>query len=139
MEQSQITIVVGMIVNEQGEILLARRNQPDFPEIHNKWEFPGGGIEFGEKPEQALLREMKEETGLDIKITRLLPKIYTNTWQKTDRTEQIIILSYECEQTGGTLGSKDTEIGELRFFKPDDINYAECLPKTKEIINLLKS
>lgn len=137
-DQKQITIVVALIVNEAGEILLARRNQPDFPDVHNKWEFPGGGLEFGEEPEEALLREIKEETGLDVKIVRILPKAYTNTWKKTESADQIIILSYECKQVGGTLRSEDEEIGELKYFKPADIDYANCLPKTKEIINLLK-
>lgn len=82
MSKNQFAIVVAVVVNQNGQILLAKRNQPNSPEIHGKWEFPGGGIEFGEEPEAALLRETKEETGLEVKITRLLPKIYTNLWKK---------------------------------------------------------
>lgn len=75
MQQKQITIVVALIRNEKKEILIARRNQPDIPEEQNKWEFIGGKINFGEDPEEALVREVKEECGLDVKVVRLLPKV----------------------------------------------------------------
>lgn len=138
MEQKQITIVVGVIVNQNGEILLAQRNQPENPEIHDKWEFPGGGIDFGESPEQALIREVGEETGYQIKIIRLLPKIYTSIWKSLSGKTQVIILPYQCEVSGGSLGSQDPEIGDLKFIKLTEINYLDCLPKMKEIIDLLK-
>jgi 8-oxo-dGTP diphosphatase len=139
MEQNQITIVVALITNVNREILLAKRHQPDNPQIHGKWEFPGGGIDFGEEPEQALLREVKEETGLDVKIKRLLPKIYSNLWNWPEGKRQVIILSYECKTISGELDSSDEEIGELKYFKPEDVDYQNSLPKTKELIDLLDS
>ncbi len=139
MQDKQITIAVGLIVNERGEILLAKRHQPENPQIHGKWEFPGGGIEIGEDPEAALLREIKEETGLEAKIVRLLPKVYSNLWDWPEEKLHVIILSYECGAVGGVLDSSDEEIGELRYFKIEDIDYANTLPKTKEIIDLLNT
>ncbi len=140
MQQKQIAIVVGLVTNEKGEVLLAKRNQPENPLIHNKWEFPGGGIEFGENPEEALIREMKEETGLDVEIVRLLPKIYTNVWKKQESDEdEVIIIAYECKAISGELESSDNEIGSLQFFLPKNIDYTNSLPKVKEIIELLKS
>jgi len=139
MEEKQFTIVLGLIINEKGEILMPKRNQPELPEIHNKWEFPGGGIEFGETPEEALLREVKEETGLDVEIIRLLPKVYTNIWNWGEGRKQAILLSYECKAIGGSLGTTDPEIGELKYFKLDEVDYQNSLPKTKEIIDMLKT
>lgn len=137
--QKQIIIAVALVVNDKGEILLAKRHQPEWPEIHGKWEFPGGGIDFGEEPESALLREVKEETGLEVKIIRLLPKAYQNVWDRDEKKIQVIILSYECRATGGKLGTADPEIGELKYVKLEDVDYPNCLPKMKEIIDLLKS
>ncbi|HYV33731.1 MAG TPA: NUDIX hydrolase [Candidatus Limnocylindria bacterium] len=139
MNKSQITIVVGLVINQNGEILLPRRNQPDIAEIHNKLEFPGGGIEHGETPEAAVIREVKEETGLDVEIVRLLPKVYSNLWEYGEVGKQVFILAYECKPIGGNLGSSDAEIGELKYFAPEDIDYTQALPKTKEIIELLAS
>lgn len=137
MKQYQQVIVVGLIKNELGEILLGLRNQPERPNEHNKWEFPGGGIEFGETPEAALKREVKEEAGLDIRILRLLPKAVSNLWQHKGSKEQVIILAYECKILGGELKSSDAEVSELKFFKINEIDYSKCLPKTDEIISLI--
>ena len=137
MIQHQITIVVALIKNEKGEILIDRRNQPDIPEEHNKWEFIGGKINFGEEPEIALVREVKEESGLDVKIVRLLPKILNQLWVNQNPQRQIIILTYECAVTGGELKPKEDEIQELKFIDPKDASQYDCLPNVQKIIDLL--
>ncbi len=138
MNQNQAAIVVALITKEKGEVLLGKRNEPYLPELHEKWEFPGGHIDFGEDAETALVREVKEETGLDVKIIRLLPKIYSNIWKIKNKDCQAILIAFHCEAIGGILKSDNVEISELKYFKPEDINYQNCLPKTKEIIDLLK-
>lgn len=55
------TVAIGVVVNSRGHVLLARRAKPPF---EGYWEGFGGGIELGETIEQALLRELREETGL---------------------------------------------------------------------------
>ncbi len=61
----QKIVVKGYIVNEQGKILLVKRSSSDSI-LPGYWEVPGGGVDFGEKPIDALKREIKEETGLII-------------------------------------------------------------------------
>jgi 8-oxo-dGTP diphosphatase len=139
MENNQLVISVGVILNDKREILLGLRHQPQSPEIHNKWEFPGGGIELNETPEKALLREVKEETGLNVEIVRLLPKVYNNILNRADGLINVIIIAFECKIISGSPKSGDTEVGELKFFKREEIDYTKCLPKTKEIIELLNS
>jgi mutator protein MutT len=138
MTQKQVAIVVALIRNEKGEILLAKRHEPEKPEIHNKWELLGGGIEHGETAEDAIIREVKEESGLEVKIARLLPKIITS-WQKfkngTDL--QVIIITYECKITGGNLTLDDKEISEFKYVKPEDINNYDCLDNVDTIIAML--
>jgi 8-oxo-dGTP diphosphatase len=134
----QITIVVGLVTTEDGKVLLGKRHQPQTPEIHGKWEFPGGGIDYGESQEEALVRELREETGLEVEIKRLLPKVFSNVWNWTKDAYQVIILAYECKEIGGKLGLHDEEISELRYFKPEEVDYKNALPKTKEIIELLR-
>jgi len=135
----QITIVIGLITTDNGQVLLGKRNQPQTPEIHGKWEFPGGGIDYGETPEQALVREIKEETGLVVEIKRLLPKVFSNVWNWTKDGYQVIILPYECKAVSGKLEALDDEIAELKYFMPEEVDYKNALPKTKEIIELLKA
>jgi mutator protein MutT len=60
-----------VIFNDQGEVFLARRGHEARNEKH-KWEFPGGGVEFGETLEHALCREIREEYGFSIEVLQLL-------------------------------------------------------------------
>ena len=138
MEYKQFCAALAVITDDQGRILMGTRNQPDIPDIHNKLEFPGGGIEMEETPEQAVVREAKEETGLDVKIVRMLPKVYANLWNRNNRHERVFLLAYECKIIGGEIRTDDPEIAKLEFMKPEDIEAEKCLPKTKEIIELLK-
>lgn len=63
--------VGAVIVNGEGKIFLARRGREARNERH-KWEFPGGGVEFGERLEEALVREVMEEYGFEIEVEALL-------------------------------------------------------------------
>lgn len=66
-------IAVGIIRNPQGEIFITRRAAD--AHMANKWEFPGGKIETGESPEQALARELQEEVGITVAAASLFDKL----------------------------------------------------------------
>lgn len=59
-----LQVAVGIIRNAEGDIFLARR--PATSHMANMWEFPGGKIEAGESAQQALVRELQEETGINV-------------------------------------------------------------------------
>ena len=85
------TAVKGVLIND-GKALIVRRVGIKTPEGKDWWEFPGGTLEFGETPEQTLVREFREETGLDVLPDRLL-----YVWSAVVRKSyQIIIISYLC-------------------------------------------
>jgi 8-oxo-dGTP diphosphatase len=79
-----------IITNEKNEVLLSLRNDFDL------WNLPGGGVESGESPWECVVREVKEETGLTVKIEKLLG-IYT----KPDEND--IVFNFKCLITGGEL------------------------------------
>ncbi len=66
-----LPVVCAVIFNRDDRVLLAQR--PAHKHLGMKWEFPGGKIEAGESPEQALVREIREELGCEIFIRRALP------------------------------------------------------------------
>jgi mutator protein MutT len=71
-----------LIFNEAGEVLLIRRAG----EVRNEagwWSKPGGGVKFGEKVEEAMIREMKEELGIGVKLIGYLP--HTNHFTKNKK------------------------------------------------------
>ncbi len=83
-----------IIQDDKGRILISRR--PD----NGYYNLPGGGIESHESPQAGLVREVKEETGLEVKIKRLI-----GLYSKTHVHE--IVFSFEAEVIGGTLELTD--------------------------------
>ncbi|WP_274561757.1 (deoxy)nucleoside triphosphate pyrophosphohydrolase [Streptomyces spiramyceticus] len=64
-------VVVGAAVYDRGRLLAARRSAP--PELAGGWELPGGKVEPGESPEQALVRELREELGVETETLERIP------------------------------------------------------------------
>ena len=103
------------IFNHKGEVLLQRRGDT------NKWGFPGGAIELGETPQMAAIREAKEETGLDVKVGRIIG-VYTDldiTYSSGDQAQSIVI-AYELIEVGGELFCDQKETTELRYFSKEN-------------------
>jgi 8-oxo-dGTP diphosphatase len=67
-------IVVGAALLDGGRLLAARRSAP--VELAGRWELPGGKVEPGERPEAALVRELREELGVDAQVIERVP----GTW-----------------------------------------------------------
>ncbi|MFI1353900.1 (deoxy)nucleoside triphosphate pyrophosphohydrolase [Streptomyces sp. NPDC020898] len=65
------TVVVGAALLRDGRLLAARRSAP--PELAGRWELPGGKVEPGEAPEGALVRELREELGVDAEPVERIP------------------------------------------------------------------
>jgi mutator protein MutT len=136
---SQIIIVTAYIRNEAGDVLLAKRNQKDIPEIHGMWEFVGGGIEFGEDPIDAIIREVREEIAVEVKDAKLMPKIITNTQLQNDGTKkQFFILTYECKILSGIPIPNDPEIAEVKFVPINEIKNYRAFKNVLQTTELFK-
>ena len=100
--------------DESGRVLLQKRGDS------NKWGFPGGAIELGETPEEAAIRELKEETGLDVTIDSLIG-IYTDSDMKYPNGDnaQSIAIVYKLKALSGELTCDNKETIDLKFF---DVN-----------------
>ena len=99
--------VFGIIKDEQNRVLLCLRNDYDL------WNLPGGCLEKGEPPWAGAIREVKEETGLDVEILRLIG-IYSKP------AEDDIVFSFECEIIGGEITLND-EAREIKWFALEEI------------------
>jgi len=141
MTDKQITIVVAVIRNDRGDVLLGKRNSPDLPTVNGNWELIGGGIELGETPEAAIIREVKEEAGVDVEIVRLLPKIFSDSSiLEGGLSTQVLIISYECKITGGELApGQDQEIEELKFVPLDEVKNYKAFNNIYQTVELLKN
>jgi ADP-ribose pyrophosphatase YjhB (NUDIX family) len=97
----------GILFDTEEKVLLCHRR--DF----NLWDLPGGRVERGEMPWEGVVREVKEEVGLDVEIVRLVG-VYGKT-QKND-----VIFSFICREIGGLLTMTD-EADDCAYFSPYDL------------------
>jgi len=137
--QRQVLLVKG-VVEYRDKILLVKRKLEGFEEAHGKWEFPGGKIDIGEDPEDAVIREVKEETGYDVEVISLIPHMISPRWKTKEMTVQLIIASYRCRLKDGKINLQDHGVMDVKWFKPSDVLKLECLPGTHEMMHIyLKS
>ena len=111
--------VFALIFDDQGRILLGHRRDTDW------WNLPGGGMELEETVDEALCREVREETGLEVKVERLV-----GVYSKPQKQE--VVLTFRCNVTGGSLQATE-EISESRYFPPDALP-GNTLPKHRQRI-----
>lgn len=135
--RNQFTIVKSLVINKEGEVLFVRRKKEELKQAHNKWEFPGGKIDFGEFPEQTAIREAKEETGYDVKVEYIIPKLLSSKWESPEREAQQILICYVCSLLGGEKIINDHGVSEIKWFKLNKIPEKEdCLPGTIDFLDI---
>lgn len=134
----QITVFVGLVVKED-KILIVKRSEPELKAVHLKWEFPGGKVDFGETPEEAVVREIKEETGVTARVKRLLPIAQTVYWDYEWGTQQTLLFAYECGFVNEEKRISDHHVEETRWVNIEDFIKYESLPGGKEFLEVLLS
>jgi ADP-ribose pyrophosphatase YjhB (NUDIX family) len=107
--------VAAIIRNDDGHVLLQRRSD------NGLWGLPGGGVEIGESVSTAIVREVREETGLTVQIERLVG-VYSNPRFQVVRYADGNVVHYintlfACRVVGGTLQTCEETL-DLQFFDP---------------------
>lgn len=127
---------VAIIFDKQGKVLLVKRHYPGYWH-HNKWGFPGGGIELDEQPFETALRETKEETGIDIELIHENPIVMTYFYR--DHKQRTVCLAYVAKYRGGDIDiSKDKGTNDARWFAENEIDFSTCLALMKELLQKAK-
>lgn len=104
--------VVAALMRRQGKVLVGQR--PEGASLAGTWEFPGGKIELGESPEEALKRELKEELGIDAEIGDL-KFAASHTYGKTG----ILFLFFEVKYWKGSV--KTQQHLDLKWVTPKEL------------------
>jgi ADP-ribose pyrophosphatase YjhB (NUDIX family) len=104
------------LVVRHGCVLLVRRA---IPPALGQWDIPGGFLEAGERPEAGVVRELREETGLDITITRLLG-LYIGEYVYGDEAASTLDVVYVAGAPSGEPVAAD-DASEVGWFTPEEL------------------
>jgi 8-oxo-dGTP diphosphatase len=129
-----IIVAACALVDADGRVLIARR--PAHKDMAGLWEFPGGKVHAGERAESALIRELKEELGIDVTEACLAPLTFaSHGYEAFD----LLMPLYVCRRWSGT--AMPIEGQELKWVKPQRLrNYpmpAADVPLIPHLIDML--
>jgi 8-oxo-dGTP diphosphatase len=132
---TRIVLVAAVaLVDVDGRVLIARR--PEGKPMAGLWEFPGGKVEAGERPETALLRELKEELGIDVSEACLAPLTFAS---HVYSDFHLLMPLYVCRRWEGTVTAREGQ--ELAWVKPRKLREYQMppadLPLIPHLIDLL--
>ena len=110
-----LNFAAAFILDEAGRILLQKRGDK------HSWGLPGGALELGESAEEAVIREVLEETGLHVKVESFVG-VYTRYFQEYPNGDQAqsIALFFACSIVSGELCIDHDETLDLQFFRPTE-------------------
>lgn len=122
------------LVDADGRVLVSRR--PEGKQLAGLWEFPGGKVEAGERPELALIRELKEELGIDVTEACLAPLTFAS---HTYEDFHLLMPLYVCRRWKGLVRAAEGQ--EVQWVKPARLRELPMppadLPLIPHLIDLL--
>jgi len=135
MKNTQQRIAVyGLIFNQLSEILVVKRSASDsHPGL---WELPGGALIYGEDPDKGALREIKEETNLN--VTLFYPLLTMSGFSSKMPNTHVVRIIFLCQAKDPTSLILSSEHIDYQWLQPDRINVSplsDLLPKTLQTIN----
>lgn len=121
--------VVAAVIADGGRIFATQRG---YGEFKDKWEFPGGKMEPGESPEEALVHEIREELDTEIEVGKLL-----TTVEYTYPAFHLTMHCYLCSVRSGSLTLKEHEAA--RWLDRDSLGSVDWLPADIGVISALEN
>jgi len=126
-------VSVGAVVIDGDRVLLVKRGQPP---LEGQWSLPGGAVEVGETLDDALVREVREETCLDVRVGPVVDVLDRITRDAGGRVEyHYVIIDYLCRLVGGSLACA-SDADEARWVARGDLGSYALTVKVTEVIAL---
>lgn len=115
----------GIVIGPDGRLLLGRRAIEPY---RGWWDVPGGFLEAGEHPEDGVRRELREETGLEVVVVRLVG-VYMDTYATTG--DDTLNFYYLCRSDGAQAGKAEDDIETLAWFSPEALPEQIAFPSAQ--------
>jgi 8-oxo-dGTP diphosphatase len=122
-----VLVAACALIDADGRVLLAQR--PPGKSMAGLWEFPGGKVESGERPEQSLIRELKEELGIDVKEECLAPLTFASHLYSDFH---LLMPLYVCRRWEGIVEAREAQ--RLKWVWPHDLRNYPMPPADEPLI-----
>jgi 8-oxo-dGTP diphosphatase len=119
------------LVDPDGRVLLAQR--PPGKSMAGLWEFPGGKVESHETPEAALIRELKEELGIDVSASCLAPFTFAS---HAYADFHLLMPLYVCRRWGGIVMPREGQL--LKWVRPAGMDAYPMPPADVPLVAMLR-
>lgn len=124
------TVVVAAVIVRDGRVLLTRRLEGQH--LAGLWEFPGGKLEGGESPEEALVRECREECGIEVEVGGILDVTYHRYPEK-----DVLLLFYRCELRAGEV--RHLQVADHAWVAPSELDDYPLPPADERVIARIRA
>jgi 8-oxo-dGTP diphosphatase len=126
-----VLVVAVALIDVDGRVLLAQR--PPGKAMAGLWEFPGGKVQTGETPEQALIRELKEELDIDVTEACLAPLTFAS---HRYATFHLLMPLYVCRRWKGTVTPREGQA--LKWVRAQKLDEYPMPPADKPLVAVLR-
>lgn len=123
-------IVAAAVVLDRGRVLLTQRAEGTH--LEGLWEFPGGKLEPGESPEEALVRECREECGIEIAVTNILEVTFHRYPDK-----DVLLLFYRCSIVSGEV--RHLQVNAHAWVAPDELDRYDFPPADAGVLARIRA
>jgi 8-oxo-dGTP diphosphatase len=130
-ELKVLLVVAVALVDADGRVLLAQR--PEGKSMAGLWEFPGGKVDQGETPEAALIRELREELGIDVAASCLAPFTFAS---HTYEGFHLLMPLYVCRVWQGIVTGRENQ--RLAWVRPAKLAEYPMPPADKPLVAMLR-
>ena len=120
-------VVVAAVIESHGRILACQRRKNDAFGL--KWEFPGGKVQPGEQPAQALARELKEELGVEAAIGE---EVYRTRHRCAEMARELELIFFTTQANETDM--RNLAFEEMRWVRPEDLADLDFLPADRELV-----
>jgi 8-oxo-dGTP diphosphatase len=125
-----VLVVAAALLDADGRVLIARR--PEGKSLAGLWEFPGGKVDPGERPETALIRELAEELGIEVEEACLAPLTFAS---HAYQDFHLLMPLYVCRRWHGIVRAEEAQA--LKWVRPQDLRAHPMPPADAPLIPAL--
>ncbi len=126
-----VLVVAVALIDVDGRVLIAKR--PQGKALGGLWEFPGGKVEPGERPEAALIRELREELGIEVSESCLAPFVFAS---HAYDSFHLLMPLYLCRRWDGVVAAREHDA--LAWVKPDKLSAYPMPPADEPLVAWLR-